>query len=254
MSVMDKFNLTGKKAWITGGTRGIGKVAAMGLAQAGADIAIIGTDIKTAQKTADEVAEIGVKTIAIQADVRVPEQVDAMMEQVLDKFGTIDIAFNNAGIVNSRNAEAMSYEQWKEVIDINLTGVFLTSQAAGREMIKKKSGSIINMASMSAHIINVPIKICHYHASKAGVIQMTKSMAAEWAPYNVRVNSISPGYILTELVQTFTDMFPIWTEKIPMGRLGKPEELQGLVLFLASDASSYITGADIIADGGYTIW
>jgi NAD(P)-dependent dehydrogenase (short-subunit alcohol dehydrogenase family) len=254
MGILDKFKLDGKKAWVTGGTRGIGRVCAIGLAEAGADVAIIGTNIETAQKTADEIAGLGVKTVAVQADVSDPAQVDAMTQKVLDAFGTLDIAFNNAGIADGTNAEDMTPEQWQRTVDVNLTGVFLTSQAAGRIMLKKKSGSIINMASMSASIINVPQKLCNYHATKAGVVALTRSLAAEWAPNNVRVNSISPGYHKSEMAMQFSDNFPIWIPKIPMGRMGEMEELQGLVLFLASDASSYTTGAEIISDGGYTLW
>ena len=254
MGILDKFKLDGKKAWVTGGTRGIGRVCAIGLAEAGADVAIIGTNIETAQKTADEIAELGVKTVAVQADVSDPAQVDAMTQKVLDAFGTLDIAFNNAGIADVANAEDMTVEQWQRVVDVNMTGVFLTSQAAGRIMLKKKYGSIINMASMSATIINVPQKICHYHAAKAGVVAMTRCMAAEWAPSNVRVNSISPGYHKSEMAMQFSEVFPTWIPRIPMGRMAEMEELQGLVLFLASDASSYTTGADIISDGGYTLW
>ena len=254
MGILDKFKLDGKKAWVTGGTRGIGRVCAIGLAEAGADVAIIGTNIETAQKTADEIAGLGVKTLAVQADVSDAAQVDAMTRKVLDTFGTLDIAFNNAGIADAAAAEDMPLEQWQRMVDVNMTGVFLTSQAAGRIMLKKKSGSIINMASMSASIINVPQKICHYHAAKAGVVALTRSMAAEWAPSNVRVNSISPGYHLSEMAQQFSDVFPTFISRIPMGRMGEMEELQGLVLFLASDASSYTTGAEIISDGGYTLW
>jgi NAD(P)-dependent dehydrogenase (short-subunit alcohol dehydrogenase family) len=254
MTVMDRFSLEGKKAFVTGGSRGLGRVCALGLAQAGADVAIISTTEEGSQKTADEISSIGVKSVAIEADVTDPKQVDSMISRITDAFGTIDIAFNNAGIADVASAEEMPLEQWKRVIDVNLTGVFLTAQAAGRVMLKNKSGSIINMASMSAHIVNYPQKISHYHASKGGVVALTKAMAAEWAPHNVRVNCISPGYHKTEMVMQFQEMFPTWVERIPMGRMGEMEELQGLVVFLASDASSYMTGSEVISDGGYTLW
>jgi NAD(P)-dependent dehydrogenase (short-subunit alcohol dehydrogenase family) len=177
-----------------------------------------------------------------------------MMKKILDAFGTIDIAFNNAGIATVANAEDISVEAWDRTIDVNLKGVFLTAQAAGQVMIKKKQGSIINMASMSAHIANIPQNVAHYAASKAGVIQLTRSMAAEWGPYNVRVNVISPGYHMTEMAAQFTEMHKQWIPLIPMGRMADCVELAGIVVFLASEASSYTTGAEIITDGGYTLW
>lgn len=152
-------------------------------------------------------------------------------------------------------AEDMSLEQWKRVIDINLTGVFLTAQAAGRVMLKQGYGSIINTASMSAHIVNVPQPQCAYNASKAGVIQLTKSLAVEWAKRGVRVNSISPGYMGTDLTLSSPTLQPLitqWNAMAPMGRLGKPEELQAVCVYLAGDASSFTTGADFVIDGAFT--
>ena len=139
----------------------------------------------------------------------------------------------------------MTKKDFMEVIDVNLAGVFLTAQAAGKVMIKNGGGSIINIASMSAHIVNIPQTISVYNASKAAVMHLTKSMAVEWAKYNVRVNSVSPGYIATELVASLKHMHPTWIEKIPLGRLGTPDDLKAVVLYLASDASSYATGTDI---------
>jgi NAD(P)-dependent dehydrogenase (short-subunit alcohol dehydrogenase family) len=255
MGILDRFKLDGKKAFVTGGTRGLGKVSAIGLAEAGADVAIIGTKLETAEAVAKEIAEkTGVQTLGVQADVSQPEDVKAMTEKILDAFGTIDIAFNNAGIATVANAEDISVEDWDRTIDVNLKGIFLTAQAAGRVMIKNKKGSIINMASMSAHIANIPQNVAHYAASKAGVIQLTRSMAAEWGPYNVRVNVISPGYHMTEMAAQFTEMHKQWIPRIPMGRMADCVELAGIVVFLASDASSYTTGAEIITDGGYTLW
>ena len=152
-------------------------------------------------------------------------------------------------------AEEMTLEQWKKVIDINLTGVFLTAQAAGRIMIKQGGGSIINTASMSAHIVNVPQPQCSYNASKAGVIQLTKSLAIEWAKYHVRVNSISPGYIGTELTLNSPSLKPLidqWNASAPLGRMGRPDELQAIAVYLAGDASSFTTGSDFLIDGAFT--
>ncbi len=254
MSILDKFKLDGKIALVTGSSRGLGKVSAMGLAEAGATLVINSTHIEGAQKVADEIIAKGGKAIAIEADVSDQKQVNAMMDEIMRQFNQLDIVFNNAGIAAVSPAEEMPLEQWQKTIDVNLTGVFLVSQAAGRIMLKKKQGSIINMASMSAHIINVPQKVADYHAAKAGVVALTRCLAAEWAPSNVRVNAISPGYHKTEMAMQWKEVHPTWIEKIPMGRMAEMEELQGLVLFLASDASSYTTGSEIITDGGYTLW
>lgn len=252
MDIKEKFMLNGKKAYVTGGARGIGKSVSIALAQSGADVAIVDRDIAEAEKTAKEIAAYGVKTIAVQTDVTNPDEVNKMIETVLDAFGTIDVAVNNAGICINESAQDMSFESWKKVIDINLTGVFLTAQAAGRVMIKKGSGSIINTASMSGHIVNTPQPQCAYNASKAGVILLTKSLAVEWAPYNVRVNCISPGYIGTEMTLKATQWIPSWEAASPGKRMGTPEELQGAVIYLASDASTFTTGSDIVIDGGFT--
>ena len=256
MGIIEKMRLDGKAIFVTGGARGIGKSVATAFAEAGANLAIVDVDISEATKTAAELADAhGVKTIAIKTDVTDPQQVDAMVETVLDTFGRLDVAFCNAGICINEPAESMSFESWKKVIDINLTGVFLTNQAAGKAMLKNGGGSIINTASMSAHIVNVPQPQCAYNASKAGVIQLTKSLAIEWAKHNVRVNSISPGYIGTELISTSEKLIPLieqWNAMAPLGRLGKPEELQSICVYLAGDTSTFTTGSDFIIDGAFT--
>lgn len=252
MNIKEKFMLNGKKAFVTGGARGIGKSVSIALAQAGADIAIVDRDIDEAEKTVRELATYGVNTIAVQTDVTNPDDVNKMIDTILNAFGTIDIAYNNAGICINESAQDMSFDSWKKVIDINLTGVFLTAQAAGRVMIKNGKGSIINTASMSGHIVNYPQPQCAYNASKAGVIMLTKSLAVEWAPYNVRVNCISPGYIATEMTKRATKWIPGWVESTPVRRMGNPEELQGAIIYLASDASTFTTGTDIVVDGAFT--
>ena len=255
MSLLDKFRLDGKKVIVTGGSRGIGKSVAFGLAEAGADIAIVARGIQAAEETADEISRLGVKVIAVKADITKPDQVTNMMESVVKTFGTVNVIFNNAGTAIVEKAEDMSYESLVEVINVNLIGLFLTCQAAGRVMIKDGGGSIINMASMSAHVVNIPQATANYNASKAGVVRLTKCLAVEWAQYNIRVNSLSPGYTLTELARSFSEeLMNQWKDKIPMKRMADPSELQGAVLFLASDASSYCTGTDLIVDGGYTLW
>lgn len=256
MGILEKFSLEGKAAFITGGARGIGKSVATAFAEAGAEIAIVDVDITTAEKTASELEKLsGKKMIAIPCDVTNPHQVDDMVRLVADTYGHLDVAFCNAGICINEPAETMSYEQWAKVISINLTGVFLTAQAAGKQMLKQGYGSIINTASMSAHIVNVPQPQCAYNASKAGVIQLTKSLAVEWANKNVRVNSISPGYIGTDLTLNSPALVPLieqWNAMAPMNRLGKPEELQAICVYLASDASPFTTGGDFVIDGAFT--
>lgn len=256
MGIIEKMRLDGKKTFVTGGARGIGKSIAYALAEAGAVVAIVDIDLDEAKKTAEQIGrDTGRHCIAISADITDKEQVDRMIETVLKEFGRIDVAFCNAGICINAPAEEMTYEQWKKVIDINLTGVFLTAQAAGKVMIKQGGGSIINTASMSAHIVNVPQPQCAYNASKAGVIQLTKSLAVEWAMKGVRVNSISPGYIGTDLTLNSPTLKPLiekWEEMSPLHRLGKPEELQAIAVYLAGDASLFTTGSDFIVDGAFT--
>ncbi|WEG13437.1 SDR family oxidoreductase [Pullulanibacillus sp. KACC 23026] len=256
MGILEKMRLDEKKIFVTGGARGIGKSVATAFAEAGADLAIVDLDFEEAKRTAAELEENhDIQAIAIKADVSKPEDVDAMIVKILDAFGRIDVAFCNAGICLNVPAEEMTFEQWKKVIDINLTGVFLTAQAAGKVMLKQGGGSIINTASMSGHIVNVPQPQCSYNASKAGVIQLTKSLAVEWATKNVRVNCISPGYIGTELTLNSPSLKPLieqWNQMAPLHRLGKPEELQSICVYLAGDTSSFTTGSDFVVDGAFT--
>ncbi len=250
------FSLDGKKGFITGAAQGIGKCLAENFAEAGADVAIVDVNLELAQKTASEIAKkSGRKVVAYQCDVTRAEDAAALMEAYVSDFGTIDFAVNNAGIATFDNAMDIDPETFRRVIDVNLIGVFNTAQAAARVMkAQGRGGSIISTASMSAHIVNVPQTIANYCASKAGVMHLSKGLAVEWAKYNIRVNTVSPGYIQTELVASLTDMLPIWKEKMPEGsRLGYPEDLVGAYIYLASDASKFATGADFVVDGGYTI-
>lgn len=256
MKALEKFSLAGKVAFVTGGARGIGKAVATGFAQAGANIVIADLDLEEAQNTCKLLEQEGVQTLCVKTDVTSQESVNEMIAAIDQKFGRLDIAFCNAGICINVPAKDMSFETWSKVINVNLNGVFLTAQAAGKYMIEHNiKGSIINTASMSAHIVNVPQPQCAYNASKAAVIMLTKSLAVEWAQYGVRVNSISPGYIGTELVKTNPTLIPLintWNEMAPMHRLGEPEELQTVTLYLASDASSFTTGSDVVIDGAFT--
>lgn len=256
MGIIENMRLDGKAIYVTGAASGIGKCAAMAFAESGADVAIVDINLEGAQKVADEIAEkTGSKTIAIECDVTKQDQVEAMVAKVVDTYGKLDACYNNAGIAVNAPAEEMTLAQWQKVIDINLTGVFLCATAAGRVMLKQGYGSIINTASMSGHIVNVPQPQCGYNASKAGVSLLTKSLAVEWAKKGVRVNCISPGYIGTDLIMSRDDLKPLigqWNAMAPMGRLGKPEELQSILVYLAGDTSTFTTGSDIIVDGAFT--
>ena len=255
MGIIESMRLDGKRIFVTGGARGIGKSVATAFAEAGADLAIVDVDLKEAEKTAGELAQTGRRVIAVKCDVTDPGQVQEMTETVTETLGGLEAAFCNAGICLNVPAEEMSYEQWRKVLDVNLTGVFLTAQAAGKYMLAHGGGSIITTASMSAHIVNVPQPQCAYNASKAGVIQLTKSLAVEWAQRGVRVNSISPGYMATELTMNSPSLKPLiqqWNHMAPMGRMGRPEELQSICVYLAGDTSSFTTGADFVVDGAFT--
>lgn len=254
MNVMDLFGLRGKRALVTGASSGIGRIVAQAYAQAGADVAIAARNVEALEGVAAELAADGAgDVVPIRCDVTRPEQVNNMVDRVVAELGGIDIAVCNAGIITVVPMLEMSPEEFQRIQDTNVTGVFLTAQAAARAMVAQgQGGVIINTASMSGSIINVPQQVGHYCASKAAVIHMTKAMAVELAPHNIRVNSVSPGYILTELVEPLTEYHRQWEPKIPLGRIGRPEELIGLYIYLASEASSYMTGSDVVIDGGYT--
>ena len=254
MSVIDIFDMSGRKALVTGAARGIGKVLALTLAEAGCDVSLVGLHIEGVEEVATEINEMGVKALAYQADVSKKDEVDKAFSETAKEFGRLDICVNNAGVSFQMPVEDMPEEEWDNIIDTNMKGVFLCSQAAARIMIPQRSGCIINLASISGHAVNVPQKQAVYNSSKAGVAMLTKSMALEWAEYGIRVNALSPGYMKTEMtLSTMSHLFPEWEAITPLGRLGEPEELRGALLFLASDASSYMIGHDLIIDGGYTI-
>ncbi|AXN44803.1 Glucose 1-dehydrogenase [Mycobacterium marinum] len=253
MSVLDLFDLSGKRALITGASTGIGKKVALAYAEAGAQVAVAARHSDALQVVADEIAGVGGKALPIRCDVTQPDQVRGMLDQMTGELGGIDIAVCNAGIVSVQAMLDMPLEEFQRIQDTNVTGVFLTAQAAARAMVDQGiGGTIITTASMSGHIINIPQQVSHYCTSKAAVVHLTKAMAVELAPHQIRVNSVSPGYIRTELVEPLADYHALWEPKIPLGRMGRPEELTGLYLYLASAASSYMTGSDIVIDGGYT--
>jgi NAD(P)-dependent dehydrogenase (short-subunit alcohol dehydrogenase family) len=245
------FNLEGKIAVVTGASRGLGKAMAIGLAKAGADVVV--TDVLDTTETVAEIKKLNRKSFGLKVDVSNTSDVEAMVKNVLEKFDNIDIFVNNAGILRTGNAEVLDRRDWDEVIDVNLTGQFLCAQAVGRQMIKQRAGSIINIASIAGlggYASSVP-----YSASKAGVILMTKTLAIEWGKYNVRVNAICPGVFATDMTDAylkdkqFKDMIK---NNVPLGRHAKPDELVGTVVYLASKASDYMTGHALVIDGGWT--
>lgn len=246
------FGLKGKVVIVTGGGRGIGQTVAIGLAQAGAEIAVLSRT--GADDTVAVIEQQGGKAYSLIADVTAEDAVDDAVKTVLARSGKIDALFNNAGVCLHKPTLAASIAEWRQVIDINLSGEYIMARAVGTVMIEQGiRGSIINMASMSGRIVNVPQWQASYNASKAGVIHLTRSLAVEWAEYGVRVNSLSPGYIATPMsVDTPQDLKDAWMPLIPMHRMGQPEELIGAVLYLAGDSSGYTTGCDLIVDGAYS--
>jgi NAD(P)-dependent dehydrogenase (short-subunit alcohol dehydrogenase family) len=247
------FDLTGKTAIVTGASRGLGKAIALGLAEAGANIAAAARDIKSINETANEIEKLGREAISIKVDVTKRKDIEEMVKQTVKEFGKIDILVNNAGILKMMPAEEMKEEDWDEVIAVNLRGQFLCAQATGKQMIEQKSGSIINTASVAGQF-GFPLASA-YDCSKGGVILLTKALAAEWAKYNIRVNCIAPGVFETAMTENLIkneEFIEKIKRNVPMGRSAKPEELVGAVVFLASEASSYVTGEVLVVDGGWT--
>ncbi len=252
MSILDKFLLTGKKAVVTGGSRGIGQCIAVAFAEAGADVALL--DIDDSEESVKKIKALGRDSFSLKVNVADEKEVNDAFEEIEKRFGTVDVLFNNAGICICEPAEEMTYEDWRKVINVNLDAQFLVARAAGRIMIRHgNGGAIVSTASMSGTIVNVPQPQCAYNASKAGVMHLTKSLAVEWAKFNIRVNSISPGYTATPMgLLVPPERAKNWFVVAPMKRMCEPEELQGAALYLASNASTYTTGCDIIIDGGFT--
>ena len=246
------FGLAGKVALVTGASRGIGQHVAIGLAKAGAAVALVSRS--SAAETVSMIEAAGGRACYIPGDVTKEAEVDAALAEAVERFGSMDIVFNNAGICIHKGTLEATVEEFREVIDVNLTGEYIVARAAGRIMIERGiKGSIINMASMSAGIVNLPQWQCSYNASKAALIHMTRSLAVEWAPYGIRVNSLSPGYIATPMSsEAPKELIDAWMPLIPMHRMGDPKELMPAVLYLACDASGYTSGTDVLVDGVYS--
>ena len=246
------FSLRDRVAVVTGGGQSLGLAISRALRDAGARVVIAEVNDETGPDAAEELHGTFVHT-----DVTDPASVRDMVETVMGEHGRVDVLVNNAGIVHNIPSEEVPDEEWLSVISVNLNGVFWCCREVGRAMLERGSGSIVNIASMSGIVSNHPQPQSAYNASKAAVITLTRSLAGEWAPRGVRVNSVSPGYIrtpLTELGMSKTEWSDVWLSQTPMGRLAEPEEIAPAVVYLASDAASFATGTNLVVDGGYTSW
>lgn len=254
-NVKELFDLTGRTAIVTGGSRGIGKEMAEALAEAGANLMLCARRQEWLDETVKEFEERGFAAAGILCDVAKPDEVQAVVDATVERFGAVDILINNAGISWGEMPETMPLEKWQKVIDVNLTGCFLFAQAAGREMLKKDRGSIINIASIAGltSSANGPF-YAGYVASKAGLIGLTRELAASWGRRGIRVNAIAPGFFHSRLADAVIDIYErAIQENNVIPRIGNEGELKGITVFLASDASSYITGQTIAVDGGMTV-
>ncbi len=259
-TILERFSLENRVSLVTGGGSGIGKAFCHALGEAGSKVAVVDINIESARVTVEELKKKGIEAIAIRTDVTNEGDVEAMVSLVVKTFGSLTIAVNNAGMGIWSDALTMPFEKWRKTLSLNLDAVFLCARAEAKVMKEAGYGKIINTASMSAHISNTPQNQSAYNASKAGVLHLTRSLAAEWAPFGIRVNSISPGYTKTDLVDKLLEtpegqsMLPLWLEKIPMGKMALTDDLQGAVVYLASSVSDYATGSDMVIDGGYLAW
>ncbi|KAI9264211.1 hypothetical protein BDA99DRAFT_536936 [Phascolomyces articulosus] len=255
--MLAEFSLKGKKAIVTGGARGLGLEICRGLAESGADVALMYVSSDSTHDTAAKIAEeFNVTCKAYKADISDAQQTQEAIEQIHKDFGRIDVFVANAGISMNGNAETFEISDWKRLFDVNVHGVFYGVQAVSKYMLEQGSGSIILMSSVSAYLANQPQYQCAYNCTKASVSMMGKCLAYEWGTRGIRVNSICPGYMATDMLTQFTEKRPdlatAWNSLNPMKRMGAPKEIKGAVVFLASDASSFVTGTDLFVDGGYT--
>jgi NAD(P)-dependent dehydrogenase (short-subunit alcohol dehydrogenase family) len=260
MSVLDRFSLDGKRLFITGGSRGLGREMALAIAEAGADVILVGRDTESLESTSREIRERGRQVNLIQADVGIPAEAERACQLALQQHGPIDILINNVGgrRIDIPTAD-LPLEQWQQIMDLNLTSTFLCTKLIGGAMVARGTGGrVINIASISGMVANRGIGGRSYETSKAAVIQFTRTVAADWAPHRVTANAICPGGFMTAPNVRWAEQNPeiinSFKTQIPMGDFGQPEDLGPLAVYLASDASRYMTGAALVIDGGYTLW
>ncbi len=257
MKPQELFDLSGKVAIVTGGGTGIGRQMATGLAESGADVVLCARKPERCEEAAAELRSLGVRALGLRCDVRNPAEIQSVVDVTVADFGRIDILVNNAGTSWGAPAEDHPLEGWQKVIDVNLTGVFLFAQAAGRVMIAQQAGKIVNIASVAA-LGGAPPELMNavaYNASKAGVVGFTRDLATKWAEHGITVNAIAPGWFPSDMNKVLLDAQPdAYLEHIPLRRFGGPDDLKGAVVFLASRASDYVTGQIVVVDGGQSAW
>ena len=256
-TVKELFNLEGRVSVVTGGATGLGLQMATALAEAGSSIVVCSRKLENCEAAAQQFEKLGVKTLAVACDVTKPGEVEAMKEATLKKFGRVDVLVNNAGRAWVAPPEETPLERWQQVFDLNITAPFLCAQVLGREMIKQKRGKIINIASIAGLVGRNPVAYnsIAYGASKGALVNFTRDLAVKWARHNIQVNAICPGFFVTPLNQKLYEKNKENIDReIPLGRTGGPDDLKGMAVLLASDASNFITGAIIPVDGGSVAW
>ena len=256
-SIRELMNLDGRVSVVTGGATGLGLQMATGLAEAGSNIVICSRKLENCEAAARQIENIGVQALAVACDVTRPEQVEALKEATLRKFGRVDVLINNAGRAWAAPPEDTPLERWQQVFDLNITAPFLCAQTLGREMIRQKRGKIINIASIAGLVGRNPraYSSISYSASKGALVNFTRDLAVKWAQHNIQVNAICPGFFVTPLNQKLYEKNKENIDReIPLGHTGGPDDLKGMAVLLASDASNFVTGAVIPVDGGSTAW
>jgi NAD(P)-dependent dehydrogenase (short-subunit alcohol dehydrogenase family) len=255
--VKELLSLEGRVSVVTGGATGIGLRMALGLAEAGSSVVIASRKLEACEKAAHEIEQTGAQALAVSCDVTKQDQVEAMKDAVLKRFGRVDVLVNNAGRAWAALPEETPLERWQQVFDLNITGPFLCAQALGREMIKAKRGKIVNIASIAGLVGRNPTAYnsIAYGSSKGALVNFTRDLAVKWAQHNIQVNCICPGFFVTPLNQKLYERNKENIDReIPLGRTGGPDDLKGIIVLLASDASNFMTGAIIPVDGGSVAW
>lgn len=254
MTVLDTFSLTGQRGLVTGGNRGLGLAFVRALAQAGADVVFVARDADRNAAAVAQLADENLTVTAFEVDITAPDGPGQAIDAAVQQLGGLDLLVNNAGIAIHRPALEVTDEEWDQVMDVNLRSLWRLSRAAGAHMKTNGGGNILNIGSISSLIVNRPQWQPAYNASKAAVHQLTKSLAAEWAPFNIRVNALAPGYVKTEMAAVDDPLFQRhWVDDVPMKRFALPEEISPTLVYMASRASAFMTGSVVVIDGGYIL-